>query len=104
FLLSQAPPLSRLLPYTTLFRSRAGFLDQIQLDAQIDHLTHAVNTLAIHDLEFGLAERWRHLVFYHLDAGFRAGDLLAVLHCAGADRKSTRLNSSHVKTSYAVFC
>src|SRR5690606_39559009 len=22
----------------------------------------------------------------------------------GADRKSTRLNSSHVKTSYAVFC
>src|SRR5207302_8856970 len=23
---------------------------------------------------------------------------------AGADRKSTRLNSSHVKTSYAVFC
>src|SRR5690349_445962 len=23
---------------------------------------------------------------------------------AGADRKSTRLNSSHVETSYAVFC
>src|SRR5690606_41718060 len=30
-----------------------------------------------------------------------AGRLLAV---AGADRKSTRLNSSHVKISYAVFC
>src|SRR5207302_2507853 len=24
--------------------------------------------------------------------------------CANADRKSTRLNSSHVKISYAVFC
>src|SRR5215475_16118823 len=24
--------------------------------------------------------------------------------CARADQKSTRLNSSHVKTSYAVFC
>src|SRR5207248_3543621 len=24
--------------------------------------------------------------------------------CAGADRKSTRLNSSHRTTSYAVFC
>src|SRR5690606_41469690 len=28
----------------------------------------------------------------------------AMLHPAAADRKSTRLNSSHVKISYAVFC
>src|SRR6266700_7143026 len=28
----------------------------------------------------------------------------AVLHRRRGDRKSTRLNSSHVKTSYAVFC
>src|SRR5207302_5544156 len=27
-----------------------------------------------------------------------------VRHLGGADRKSTRLNSSHVKISYAVFC
>src|SRR5690349_23362942 len=26
------------------------------------------------------------------------------LHVAGVDRKSTRLNSSHVESSYAVFC
>src|SRR5690606_40482493 len=26
------------------------------------------------------------------------------LHLSGVDRKSTRLNSSHVKISYAVFC
>src|SRR5207249_12274078 len=26
------------------------------------------------------------------------------LHCARVDRKSTRLNSSHVSISYAVFC
>src|SRR2546426_6906568 len=25
-------------------------------------------------------------------------------HCAGEDRKSTRLNSSHLVISYAVFC
>src|SRR5436305_3069543 len=31
---------------------------------------------------------------------WRAGDLLGVL----LDRKSTRLNSSHVRISYAVFC
>src|SRR5690606_40191984 len=27
-----------------------------------------------------------------------------ILHLGGEDRKSTRLNSSHVKISYAVFC
>src|SRR5690606_28807343 len=32
------------------------------------------------------------------------GILLLVPRFWGADRKSTRLNSSHVKTSYAVFC
>src|SRR5690606_41181118 len=38
-------------------------------------------------------------------AGQRAGarDLLRAAN-AGEDRKSTRLNSSHVKISYAVFC
>src|SRR5690606_40310717 len=30
--------------------------------------------------------------------------LLQTAACSHADRKSTRLNSSHVKTSYAVFC
>src|SRR5690606_41532423 len=29
---------------------------------------------------------------------------LGVVHPGDADRKSTRLNSSHVKISYAVFC
>src|SRR5690606_41796746 len=27
-----------------------------------------------------------------------------IFRCQGGDRKSTRLNSSHVKISYAVFC
>src|SRR5690606_40693836 len=29
---------------------------------------------------------------------------LPLAHVGGLDRKSTRLNSSHVKNSYAVFC
>src|SRR5690606_41858365 len=33
-----------------------------------------------------------------------AADLLADRALRDLDRKSTRLNSSHVKTSYAVFC
>src|SRR5690606_40279817 len=31
-------------------------------------------------------------------------ELLLVLPFSSVDRKSTRLNSSHVKSSYAVFC
>src|SRR5207249_10434498 len=32
------------------------------------------------------------------------GAAMATVHCLGGDRKSTRLNSSHVSISYAVFC
>src|SRR2546426_5637215 len=41
---------------------------------------------------------------------FKAGACGPILHCASAvpvdqgDRKSTRLNSSHLVISYAVFC
>src|SRR5690606_39531760 len=31
-------------------------------------------------------------------------DYIIISHLHGEDRKSTRLNSSHVKSSYAVFC
>src|SRR5207249_7600915 len=36
------------------------------------------------------------------DCGLPVGDCLMPVH--GQDRKSTRLNSSHVSISYAVFC
>src|SRR5690554_7598951 len=46
------------------------------------------------------------LAFYRLVLELRGGDVAAVgeraQHCI--DRKSTRLNSSHVRISYAVFC
>src|SRR5690606_39621458 len=37
-------------------------------------------------------------------AGVRVGKVTDVVLHDGRDRKSTRLNSSHVKISYAVFC
>src|SRR5437660_2606608 len=37
-------------------------------------------------------------------SGFHAAGLSAFITCAYQDRKSTRLNSSHVAISYAVFC
>src|SRR5690349_23669250 len=80
------PPRSTLFPYTTLFRSQfqlvgaAGEADAPTLEVEIDGL--AVLAAALQ------GEAFRR----------QAG-------AAGvADRKSTRLNSSHVEISYAVFC
>src|SRR5690606_638893 len=39
-----------------------------------------------------------------IDKARRQGDARHAGEVGGKDRKSTRLNSSHVKTSYAVFC
>src|SRR5690606_41933447 len=48
------------------------------------------------------------VIFTFIMAGFRPACLWGLvglgLWLAGIDRKSTRLNSSHVKISYAVFC
>src|SRR5690606_41197363 len=38
------------------------------------------------------------------EAAGPAAPFIVVDHVNGIDRKSTRLNSSHVKISYAVFC
>src|SRR5690606_41468251 len=92
-------PSCPLFPYTTLFRSARRGLD---LDRVLVHLRDgAVETSGRHDpgpdLQVGL-----HLLELLLPVALRPeeeGD-----EEEGQDRKSTRLNSSHVKISYAVFC
>src|SRR5690606_41685716 len=90
--------------------------------------TTELHTLSLHDalpismLELARELATRHgalLVFDEIQTGLsRTGTLFAYqgvgvepdVMClakslgAGVDRKSTRLNSSHVKISYAVFC
>src|SRR3989442_2079052 len=75
------PPRSTLFPYTTLFRS---------LDASPHKVSRAQTVEISRDYEF--------LVLFTSTVGFES-DLQLV-----RDRKSTRLNSSHVRISYAVFC
>src|SRR2546430_10124244 len=76
------PPRSTLFPYTTLFRSelRAPAHGALQLAG-------GPRGRAAH------APRLR-----------RAGLALCLRGDVHADRKSTRLNSSHSQISYAVFC
>src|SRR3989442_11270305 len=71
------PPRSTLFPYTTLFRSDEG------IEVAVHHLLH------VGHLQLGA------MVVHH---GVR------LEHIGPKDRKSTRLNSSHVRISYAVFC
>src|SRR3712207_8148439 len=80
------PPISTLLPYTTLFRSLAEVLHEPAEGSGFE----VGSGLVVHT---GLPR-------LPLDLGVRG--------CVGKamrpDRKSTRLNSSHANISYAVFC
>src|SRR3712207_7702235 len=82
------PPRSTLFPYTTLFRSVVGQFeeraraDKITLGAQVPAgLEVLADPLAVDVVMRNLIE-----------------------NAIAADRKSTRLNSSHANISYAVFC
>src|SRR5687768_18364153 len=78
FLIIRRPPRSTLFPYTTLFRSAAEPFAEIAAGA------------------------------VRARAKINAAERQAKERCAAgqqqADRKSTRLNSSHGYISYAVFC
>src|SRR5256885_12943848 len=88
------PPRSTLFPYTTLFRSkiavqRAVLLRNGKLVPRLREVVHAdVEIAGLKKLEQAHAED---LKFFHAFREMR-------------DRKSTRLNSSHLVISYAVFC
>src|SRR3712207_7049122 len=95
------PPRSTLFPYTTLFRSR-----ERQSVEQVRRVAVEVVPVRLH------LERAARVV------GLEVVDVRAVLDlertdrrvedarraAVAADRKSTRLNSSHANISYAVFC
>src|SRR5690349_22071518 len=81
------PPRSTLFPYTTLFRSDVD-LAEAPVAERGQSAVHRPRREALHRAD-------RH------DAVELGRDVLAA---AVEDRKSTRLNSSHVEISYAVFC
>src|SRR3989442_7153336 len=82
------PPRSTLFPYTTLFRSVA--LAQLQHGFEVPQEPAAIAGVA--------RAEGVHARRGDCQAGRRG--VVGV----SLDRKSTRLNSSHVRISYAVFC
>src|SRR5256885_11444252 len=94
------PPRSTLFPYTTLFRS-LGALLLWQLAHQVLPSTWAFYTIS--KFHWSSAEVGYSLAFVGLVMAVAQGVLTRVL-IPWIDRKSTRLNSSHLVISYAVFC
>src|SRR5207253_5417500 len=100
FLTRRRPPTSTLFPYTTLFRSDRHGADDRQHRGARGGVRSDERVQLTEDEVLGLGvvddDGRRRLLRVELE-------LLRDGH-ADADRKSTRLNSSHVAISYAVFC
>src|SRR5690242_21366562 len=86
------PPRSTLFPYTTLFRS---YVPQVAF--QRWHLINDQLLIFLDDIG---------MLFHEAFAKHKAGApvITLIFLIAFLDRKSTRLNSSHMSISYAVFC
>src|SRR5690606_40379872 len=86
FLRMRRPPRSTLFPYTTLFRSRYG------------------DVVIAKNFRFERGHYYALSLQVVLNNPASESNGYMRIYVDGADRKSTRLYSSHVKNSYAVFC
>src|SRR5437870_6060182 len=87
------PPTPTLFPYTTLFRSL--------------HVPAGAHELGGEQIkQLGMCRRFplRTEIVDRPDQSFAEEALPQPVRGHAGDRKSTRLNSSHVAISYAVFC
>src|SRR5690606_41130940 len=94
------PPITPPLPYTTLFRSEGTTQQLSDFDRVYVQLDAPVGTARLGDVDLAYTDG----VFASLTRKIQGADVEGAVPAFGADRKSTRLNSSHVKISYAVFC
>src|SRR5439155_22503174 len=90
YIIRPRPLITPLFPYTTLFRS----LELAEFGRRV--LRHRVRVVQLGELEV----RQLHLARVRLVVDRQHLEVVLLLE----DRKSTRLNSSHVAISYAVFC
>src|SRR2546426_7485469 len=87
------PPRSTLFPYTTLFRSGLGFAVVTDVG-----MSGAYGSLGRYSWGGAYGST------YWVDPREQLIGVLMIQLIPRPDRKSTRLNSSHLVISYAVFC
>src|SRR5690606_42012259 len=102
--LHSRPPPPTLFPYTTLFRSAEAMTDVEAIFLPSDVFLHLLEVgprlsfVMLQKIAFELGESSNTVtVLAQKTVRERLAEILLLL-----DRKSTRLNSSHVKISYAV--
>src|SRR5256885_12287456 len=93
--MTRRPPRSTLFPYTTLFRS----LERNPLDRK-----HTRVGIHAERPAWDQERRYRRWHANRSSLGPRSRRIRSSRLPRGKDRKSTRLNSSHLVISYAVFC
>src|SRR5690606_39877700 len=104
FSLLSRPPRSTLFPYTTLFRSR---FEGKRFNSPNDVVVSSDGAIWFTDPAYGIDSDYEgHKAESEIGAChvYRIDPVTANVRIVAEDRKSTRLNSSHVKISYAVFC
>src|SRR5438874_4134547 len=94
------PPRSSLFPYTTLFRSNDNGVTRGKNCARAVFKKGAEwSSLLIARPKL---KGWQNFDYLALDVYTEREEKMSLM--LELDRKSTRLNSSHVEISYAVFC
>src|SRR5690606_41982881 len=98
---ARLPPASPLFPYTTLFRSDGARYEDAYREFKVAYAECAswkiLGNLGLASMKLERDGEAIEAIQGYLDGGKDNIDEVE-------DRKSTRLNSSHVKISYAVFC
>src|SRR3712207_8833078 len=98
------PPRSTLFPYTTLFRSHTRAPRSRWLSGERDCCSISEEGPLSRDLHEGRRGATQAHGDHVPDEDHKAaGSLVCSRNSEEADRKSTRLNSSHANISYAVF-
>src|SRR2546426_7164093 len=89
------PPRSTLFPYTTLFRSVT--VRELPVSKSMAGVNMRLTAGGVRELHWHTAGEWAIMLY-------GTARITAIDDDGKRDRKSTRLNSSHLVISYAVFC
>src|SRR5690606_40574722 len=103
-LIRPRPPTPARFPYTTLFRSvvkKIAIDGQTHVDFVLEPAVSELSELVVTGVAQATELKESPVIIKPIGADVLQGQ--SNLNLIDADRKSTRLNSSHVKISYAVF-
>src|SRR5256885_7948458 len=98
------PPRSTLFPYTTLFRSEEALQIRLLEEGHLPIARAPVDLKALVRDAAATLEPTARRKRFQLSTAVDGEPIASVDGKLVRDRKSTRLNSSHLVISYAVFC